>query len=61
MVCPPIWPIARSHTINDNTHKPQCVMMNLNGLQPAAVTNIALCFGLTITILVYSFAGASPF
>jgi hypothetical protein len=36
-------------------------MMNLNGLQPAAVTNIALCFGLTITILVYSFAGASPF
>lgn len=34
-------------------------MFNLNGLQPAAVTNISLCFGLTITILVYSFAGAS--
>jgi glycerol uptake facilitator-like aquaporin len=36
-----------------------CVMFNLNGLQPAAVTNIALCFGLTITVLVYSFAGIS--
>lgn len=35
----------------------QCVMFNLNGQQPAAVTNISLCFGLTITILVYSFAG----
>lgn len=35
-------------------------MFNLNGLQPAAVTNISLCFGLTITILVYSFAGAPP-
>lgn len=32
-------------------------MFNLNGLQPAAVTNIALCFGLTITVLVYCFAG----
>jgi MIP family channel proteins len=34
-------------------------MFNLNGMQPAAVTNISLCFGLTITILVYSFAGIS--
>jgi hypothetical protein len=34
-------------------------MFNLNGQQPAAVTNISLCFGLTITILVYSFAGTS--
>jgi len=34
-------------------------MFNLNGLQPAAVTNISLCFGLTITVLVYSFAGIS--
>ena len=38
----------------------QCVMFNLNGQQPAAVTNISLCFGLTITILVFEQPKSRP-